>query len=134
MTEVSVEHHCLHPSRPQPPPLPGHRAANLRRATAANVFLPGAGLYLLGQRTLGVVLIASFLACFAAVLAIFLSGYAGYLRAALDPELLGGDRLERMGEGFHVTWLLALAGLGVTVYAVATVLFVRARGAVREGT
>ena len=56
-----------------PPPLPSPK--NLRMATALNVFLPGAGLLYLGERRAGSVLAGLFLACFLAVMGIFLVGY-----------------------------------------------------------
>jgi len=108
-----------------PPPLPGQ--PNLRVAKAANVFLPGAGLYLLGHRRSGGILAGLFLLCFLAVLALFVVGYSNYLSAAFDPDLLKPGKLEQIGEGFHQGWLLSLAAIGGVIYATATVLFNRAR-------
>jgi len=101
--------------------------ATLRRAAAANIFLPGAGLFLLGHRRTGAALAGLFLVCFLAVMIVFLAGYVNYLKAALDPNVLQGDKLEQIGAGFHVPWVLGLAGFGALIYALAIVLFIRER-------
>ncbi len=103
----------------------------LRYATAANVFLPGAGLFLLGDRRAGAIVAGVFLACFVAVMAVFLTGYVNYLKMALDPEVLQGNKLERIGEGFHLAWVITFAAAGVVIYVVATAMFIRARARVR---
>lgn len=108
-----------------PPPLPSPK--NLRMATALNVFLPGAGLLYLGERRAGSVLAGLFLACFLAVMGIFLVGYIRYLMLALDPQILEGNKLEEAGAGFHPSWLIALALVAGVIYLVSTVLFARAK-------
>jgi hypothetical protein len=110
-----------------PPPLPEANAVSVRRASAANIILPGAGLFLVGRRRLGAVLAGIFLASFVAVFGLFIFGYASYLNAALDPELLQEGRLERAAEGFHLAWLLGAAAIGMVSYVVATILFLRVR-------
>ena len=106
-------------------------------ATMLNVFLPGAGLVYLGERRAGSVLAGLFLACFLAVMGIFLVGYIRYLTLALDPQILEGNKLEEAGARFHPSWLIALALAGGVVYLVSTVLFARAKrrfaGANRSG-
>ncbi len=106
----------------------------LRYATAANVFLPGAGLFLLGERRAGSIVAGVFLACFVAVMAIFLTGYVNYLKMALDPEVLQGNKLERIGDGFHLAWVIAFAAAGVVIYVVATAMFIRVRARVRAAS
>src|SRR5262245_58569520 len=108
-----------------PPPLPG--AKNLRWGMALNAFLPGAGLFYLGQRTLGFGLAAAFLTSFVAVLTLFLVGYSQYLQVALGDNLLEGDKLEQIGAGFHSNWLLGLGAFGGVIYLVSFVLFHRAK-------
>jgi hypothetical protein len=109
-----------------PPPLPGQLDQHkLRLATAANVFLPGTGLYMLGHRKAGAAYAALFLLCFLGVLVLFLVGYANYLSAAMDQDILKGNKLESIGEGFHKPWLLTLASLGGVIYLIATIQFKR---------
>lgn len=97
-----------------PPPLP--RNNNLRAAMMLNLFLPGTGQLLLGQRLLGGVLIALFLGCFAGVLVIFLVDYTQYLKQAMEGDILHGNRLEQIGQVFQVRWLCGLLAVGVVVY------------------
>lgn len=111
-----------------PPALPPDAKEALRRkAAAANVFLPGAGLFLLGHRRLGAGIAAVFLVAFLAVIGVFVAGYANYLKVALDPDVLRGDQLEHVGSGFHLPWILSLAALGVAVYVFGTLAFLRLR-------
>ena len=111
-----------------PPPLPVQfDPQKLRIAAAANVFLPGAGLFMLGHRKPGAAYAVLFLLSFVGVLVLFLVGYANYLSAAMDPDILKGNRLESIGEGFHKGWLLALAGAGTVIYVAATIQFKRVK-------
>jgi hypothetical protein len=105
----------------EPPPLLATK--NLRVATFLNVMLPGAGLFYLGKRTVGILLAGAFLATFLAVLVIFLAGYFRYLSIALGENLLEGNKLEEAGAAFHPSWLLALAGVGLVIYLTSSVLF-----------
>jgi hypothetical protein len=116
-----------------PPPLPGAKTAELNRARIANLLLPGAGLYLLGDRKLGVFVAAVFLGSFVAVLTLFFFGYANYLTRTLEGDLMQGDNLERISDGFHFGWLLACAGIGTAIYLVGIILFMRARARVQAG-
>ena len=109
----------------QPPPLPSQKS--LRLATALNVFLPGAGLFYLGQRVVGTVLAGAFLACFLALFGLFLAGYARYLSIAMSENLLEGNKLEEAGAAFHLNWLLGLAAAGMVLYLCSTVLFTLAK-------
>ena len=109
-----------------PPPLPGQlNQEKLRLATAANVFLPGAGVFILGHRKAGAILSGVFLVCFLGVLVLFVVGYANYLSTAFDPDILKDNKLESIGDGFHKDWLLILAAVGAVIYIVATILFKR---------
>lgn len=111
-----------------PPPLPGPSDPNkLRLATAANIFLPGAGLIVLGRRRSGLLLAGSFLVCFLGVVMLFLAGYVNYLNTALGDDLLKEGALEGIGDGFHRGWLLTFASFGGAIYIIATVLFSRAK-------
>src|SRR5438093_11725061 len=100
---------------PQPPPLPSKK--NLQLATALNAFLPGAGLFYLGQRVVGLVLAVAFLFCFVALVGVFLVSYAHYLALATDGNPLEGNKLEEAGAAFHGNWLVGLAVAGVGLYA-----------------
>ena len=104
-----------------PPLLPG--PANLRVASALNVFLPGAGLFYLGRRVAGGLLAGAFLVCFVAVLVIFMRGYWEYFQIATGEDLLKGTKLEEAGAAFHRDWLLALGGIGGVLYLISLVWF-----------
>jgi hypothetical protein len=106
-------------------PLPDHSRVVL--ATAMNWILPGAGLFLLRRRLAGAVIATLFLACFFAVVVVFVGGYANYFSKAMSDDLLKGRTLEEIGEGFHRGRLLAFAGAGAVVYAVGAILFSRAK-------
>ena len=108
-----------------PPPLPPRK--DLRRATLLNVMLPGAGLYYLGWRRAGLAIGISFGAAFLVVVAVFLSGYIRYLSIAMSEDLMKGDNLEQAGAGFHLPWLIGMAGLGAVLYLVSWVMFAAAR-------
>src|SRR5690349_10823425 len=106
-----------------PPILPAAGPGpNLRVATALNAFLPGAGLFYVGRRLAGGLLAVGFLACFLSVLIIFLVGYLNYWSLASE-NLMEGNKLEEIGEGFHRAWLLGLAGVGGTLYVISLLWF-----------
>jgi hypothetical protein len=114
-----------------PPPSHARPPTRLRQAFLLNLVLPGAGLFVLGQRRLGVTLAAAFLACLLAALAIFLAGYARYLALTLSGDILEGDQLERIARGFHPGWLSALAAAGAGLWIAAMILlWVRSRALV----
>lgn len=98
-------------------------AKKLRVATALNVFLPGAGLFHLGHRVVGGCLAGAFLGCFVTMLTLFLAGYYRYLSIAMSENLLEGDNLEQAGAAFHQGWLLSLAGIGMVLYLISTILY-----------
>jgi len=108
-----------------PPPLPGTK--QLRVAQALNVFLPGDGLFYLGKRVAGSVLAGAFVCCLVTMLTLFVVGYAHYWSIALSENLLEGNKLEEAAGAFHQGWLLALAGVGLVIYAISAVLFSRAK-------
>lgn len=122
---------------PGPAPGPGSRGPasgpppqhpiSLRLAAGANVLLPGTGLVLIGDRVFGIVLAALFLTCFLGVAGLFVKGYANYLNTALGDDLLKGDRLEKIGDGFHRPWLLSFAAGGILVYAVSSIRFAQVK-------
>ena len=109
----------------QPPPLPATK--NLRLAGALNVFLPGAGLFYLGQRTVGLILAGAFLGCFLVIAGLFLAGYVRYLSIAMSENLMEGNRLEEAGAAFHQHWLVGLAIAGGIIYLWSSILFTRAK-------
>ena len=109
----------------QPPPLPPLK--NLRLAGALNVFLPGAGLFYLGQRAVGLLLASAFLGCFLAITTVFLVGYVRYLSIAMSENLMEGNRLEEAGAAFHQNWLVGLAIAGGIIYLCSSVLFTLAK-------
>ena len=92
-----------------------------------NVLLPGAGLFYIGQRVLGLVLAGTFLGCFLAMLSLFLVGYSRYLSLAMSDNLLEGTKLEEAGAALHPAWLLGLTAAGLVLYACSTALFARAK-------
>jgi hypothetical protein len=109
----------------QPPPLPV--AKNLRLAATLNLMLPGAGLICLGRRILGTILATAFLACFLALLVIFLVGYARYLSIALGDNLLEGGKIEEAGAAFHPNWLMGFTAVGGGIYLCSAVLFAQTK-------
>ena len=94
---------------------------------ALNVFLPGAGLFYLGRRAVGCVLAGAFLACFLALLGLFVVGYGRYLSIAMGDDLFEENKLEEAGAALHSNWLLGLATAGIILYGCSTLLFNRAK-------
>ena len=92
-----------------------------------NVFLPGAGLFYLGQRIVGSLLAGAFLGCFLGLVSLFLVGYSRYLSLAMSDNPLEGNKLEEAGAGLHLNWLLGLTAVGMVLYACSTILFARAK-------
>jgi len=116
-----------------PPPLPAPAPRkNLRLAGALNLFLPGAGLVYLGRWRSGTLLAGAFLACFLALITVFVVGYSRYLSVAMSDDLMRGDNLERAGDAFHQPWLIALAVAGGVLYLISSILFTMAKGQFRE--
>jgi len=101
-------------ANPTPPPRPPPR--DRRTANWLNVFLPGAGLFYLGRRTIGAMFAAAFLTCLGSALVIFLAGYARYFSLTMSGNLLEGDRLEQIGQAFHPRWLVGLAMAGLAIH------------------
>jgi hypothetical protein len=116
-----------------PPPLPGQpQRKHLRLAGALNMFLPGAGLVYLGHWRSGALLAGAFLACFLALITVFVMGYGRYLSVAMSDDLMRGDNLERAGDAFHQPWLIGLAVAGGALYLISSILFTLARRQFRE--
>ena len=116
----------------QPPPLPS-AGKSLRLARWLNLALPGAGLFYLGRRWLGAALAVPFLACFFAAFSLFLVSYARYLSLAMGGDILGGDRLEQIGEVFPRAWLAGLAIAGVLLQLCSMALFEAAKKQAAKG-
>ncbi len=115
-----------------PPPLPS-TGKNLRLARWLNVALPGAGLFYLGRRRLGVALAVPFLACFFAAFSLFLVSYGRYLSLAMGGDILEEGRLEQIGEVFPRAWLAGLAIAGVLIQLYSMALFERAKKQAAKG-
>jgi len=108
------------------------KSKNLRWAAALNLFLPGAGLFYLGQRKTGAVLAIGFLLCLAAALGIFVMGYIHYLNV-ISSDLMQEGQIEQLKDVFHKRWLVGLAVAGVSVQVISMVAMSRARPSQREG-
>ena len=107
---------------PSPPPLPS-AGKSLKLARWLNVALPGAGLFYLGRRALGLALALPFLACFFAAFSLFLVSYGRYLSLTMDGDIFEGDRLERIGKVFPSGWLVGLAVAGLIIHVGSMALF-----------
>lgn len=105
---------------------------NFRLAATLNLFLPGLGLIYLGERLAGALLAGAFLACLAASLIIFLTGYVNYLNLALSGQILEGDRLERVSNVFHPRWLIGLLAVGVIIYVASMAGLIKVRRRIRK--
>ncbi len=92
-----------------------------RFAVTLNLLWPGAGQFYLGQRVLGGVLALAFLTCFVAMVAIFLRGYAEYMRVVTGGDIFQSDTLEQLGSVFHVRWLLGLLIASLVIFAVSMI-------------
>jgi len=92
-----------------------------------NLFLPGSGLFYLGQRKSGVILAGSFLICLLAALTIFLSGYIQYLNVVLGGDLMKEGQLEGLADVFHKRWLLVLLVAGIAIQLWSMIALSRAR-------
>jgi hypothetical protein len=118
------------PPIPRPPPIPvhGEAAKRIRHAHFLNLVVPGAGQWYLGQRVVGAVFIAIFLACFVAMGVLFLDGYIKYIKTALRSNILEGNFLEQLQGAFHVGWLFGLLAVAILLYIVGAVgVFVYSR-------
>jgi len=110
-----------------PPPLPRASVQSTGVAALLNAAVPGVGLYFLGRRKLGVIIATLFLACFAAVIALFVIYYARYISLATSDDLFQGDKLERHGALFPTAWLIGLAAAGGAIHLVSMMLLRQAK-------
>src|SRR5207249_2733973 len=94
-----------------------------RWAATLNLFLPGAGLFYLGRRKMGMTLAVVFLISLVAALGIFLTDYFRYLNIVLGGDLLQEGKLEQIDHLFHKRWLVALLFCGVALHLVSLVAF-----------
>ena len=111
-------------SRDQPPRLPGTtaklaRPKDSRTAFALNLIIPGAGQFYLGQRWVGGAFALAFLACFVAMIAVFVLDFKNYFELAMNGSILEGEQLEKMRDGFHWKCLFVLLGAGILIYVAA---------------
>ena len=81
-----------------------------------NLVLPGAGQFYLGQRLLGCAFGLGFLACFVAMVAVFIVGLKRYWELASNGDILESRRLEQMSEAMHPGQLFILLGVGILLY------------------
>ena|SRR5438105_1633605 len=102
-----------------PPPLPKEK--NWRWAATLNLFLPGAGLFYVGQRKLGAALAFTFLVCLLGALGIFAVGYVHYLNVVLGSDLMQEGQIEQLKDVFHKRWLIGLGLAGVAIQLVSMV-------------
>ncbi len=109
---LSEHNNSTPPLANQPPP------RSLRFAITLNFVLPGLGQIYLGQRKFGSLLAGGFLACFIAMLAIFLNGYGQYLNIATSDDILQSGFLERIGSVFHMGWLIGLLVVAVVIFVI----------------
>jgi hypothetical protein len=109
---LSEQNNTTPPLANQPQP------RSLRFAMTLNFVLPGLGQLYLGQRRFGSLLAGGFLACFVAMLAIFLNGYRQYLNIATSDDILESGFLERIGGVFHTGWLMGLLVVSVVIFIV----------------
>ena len=113
-------------------PVPGNK--NMLMAGGLNLFLPGAGLFYLGQRAIGAALAGGFLVCFLAELGIFIVCYGRYLSLAMSDDLMKNDNLEQIAVVFPRAWLIAFAGVGLIIYLVSMALFASAKRKLQKPT
>ena len=94
---------------------------SVRFAVTLNFVVPGTGQFYLGQRVFGGVLALAFLACFLAMIAIFMRGYVEYLQTITSDDILQSDILERLGDVFHVRWLIGLLIASIVIFGVSMI-------------
>jgi hypothetical protein len=98
------------------------RHARLRRASTLNILLPGAGQFYLGQKRLGLGLLAGFLVPFFAAVAVFLVSMNRYFTIVTSTDLLEGRTLENLGAVFHLPWLIAFTSVAVADFLLSMAL------------
>ena len=105
-------------------------AKSLRVAMASNFALPGAGQWYLGQRRLGSVLMAMYLAGLFLGIKCVLGGISTYFRIASSERLLDPGVLEQLAVDFQLPWLLTAFVLWLTAHLLSLGLlyFARRRG------
>ena len=111
-------------SHVQPPRLPvaaarTKPAKDRRTALTLNLVIPGGGQFYLGQRAAGVLFGGAFLACFVAMIAVFVVDFKNYFELALNGDILEAGRLEQMRDGFHWKSLFVLLAAGILIYVIA---------------
>jgi len=92
------------------------RPRTTRIAMFLNLMVPGAGQFYLGQRIAGAIYALAFLACFAAMLGIFLHGYFDYLRLSTSGDILESSTLEQLAHTFPAGTIASLAIVGIVIY------------------
>ena len=110
-----------------PAPPVASRLRSRRTAGALNLFLPGAGQIYLGQPLIGSVFALGFLACFGAMLVIFVRAYANYLQLTTNGDILGAGILEQLSNTFPVGMLIGLLIVAITIYIASAIHLSRSR-------
>jgi hypothetical protein len=111
----------------EPPVWPVTRGRSRRVAMVLNLFLPGAGQIYLGQSVIGGILAVGFMACFVAMMAIFVRGYAGYLQMCVGGDILQAGNLETLSQLFHPGRLGALSVAAIGIYLASAIHLSRSR-------
>lgn len=92
-----------------------------------NLFLPGAGLFYVGQRKLGATLALTFLICLVTALGLFAAGYVHYLNVVLAGDLMQEGQIEQLTDVFHKRWLVGLGLAAIAIQLLSMVALSRAQ-------
>lgn len=107
------------PNVPPPPPAP--RRKSLRFAMTLNLLVPGLGQFYFGQPVMGSVYAIGFLACFATMLAKFLSAYYHYLQLSTSGNILETGNLEQLAHAFPAGMLVGLTIVSIVIYLASSI-------------
>jgi TM2 domain-containing membrane protein YozV len=102
-------------------------AKSRRFALTLNLLLPGAGQFYFGQTVLGSILMLGFVACFVAMLVLFLRAYRQYLEVATSGDILAGDNVEKLSHVFPIGTLLVLLVVSILIYLVSALTLASAK-------
>ena len=98
-----------------------------RVAMGLNLVIPGAGQFYLGQPVAGSLYAFGFIACFVAILVIFLRGYGDYVQRSTGDEIFEPGNLERLTQSFHTGWLGGLQVVAILIYIASAIHLSRSR-------
>src|SRR5882724_6498833 len=97
------------------------RPKTMKVAMFLNLMVPGVGQFYLGQRVAGAIYSLAFLACFAAMLSIFLHSYFDYLRLSTSGDILESSTLEQLAHTFPAGTIAGLFIIGIVIYLVSAI-------------